>query len=383
MLKRPERAVVLDALLGMGVAAATVIQLEALDRASVDGVLIGILIGVAVGCRRTPLIAVGLVVGGQIVQALLGDTGVVHGTVGPALGTILVFYALGAHVRSRVSEPTLAIAMAVTAATRLSHGGGGPATAALVAAFGVFAPYMVGRLARRRNVDARSERARAEAAGRQRECAAPRAAAAERARIARELHDVIAHNVSVMVIQAGGARLVLDTNVDQAEASLRAVEQAGNDALAEMRRLLGLLGESAPRALAPQPGLHDLPALIEGACTAGLDTTLQMDGDALPVSPALDLCAYRVVQEALTNAIKYAAPARADVSIRWGTDRVELQVLDTGAKGTGGKCAGRAPGGGHGLIGMHERVTMRGGTLEHGHTAAGGFEVRALIPVDG
>jgi len=378
MLKGPKRAAVLDAILGIAVAAGTVIQLNALGRASVDGVVVGVLIGVAVGCRRAPLVAVGLVVGTQTVQVLLGDTGVVHGTVGPALGTILVFYALGAQLRPRVSEPTLAFALLVIAATRLGHGGGGPTTAASVAAFGVFTPYLLGRFVRRRDAHARSEEARAAAAGRQRERAAPRAAAAERARIAQELHDVIAHNVSLMVIQAGGARLVLDADVDRAEASVRAVEQAGNDALAEMRRLLGLLGEGEPRALAPQPGLRDLPALITGARTAGLDTTLRTDGDALPVSPALDLCAYRVVQEALTNAIKYAAPARAEVSVRWRTGQLELDVLDGGGNG-----AGRAPGGGHGLIGMRERVTMHGGTLEHGCTPAGGFEVRALIPVGG
>ena len=273
---------------------------------------------------------------------------------------------------------TLVLALVMVGATRLTTGGGGPSTAAAVDGLGLFTPYLLGRFVRRRNAHARSEEARAAAAGRQRERAAPRAAAAERARIARELHDVIAHNVSVMVIQAGGARLVLDTDVDRAEASLRAVEQAGNEALAEMRRLLGLLGEDEPRALAPQPGLHDLPVLIAGARTAGLDTTLRTDGDALPVSPALDLCAYRVVQEALTNAIKYAAPARADVTVRWRTDQLELEVLDSGGNGTG-----RAPGGGHGLIGMRERVTMHGGTLEHGRTAAGGFEVRALIPVGG
>ena len=368
----------LDAVLGIAVAAGTVIQLDALDRASVDGVVVGVLIGVAVACRSAALPAVGLLLVTMIVQAVLGNTGVVRGTGGPAIGTILVFYALGAYVPERVSARTLVLALVMVGATRLTTGGGGPSTAAAVDALGLFTPYLLGRFVRGRNAHARGEEARAAAAGRQRERAAPRAAAAERARIARELHDVIAHSVSVMVIQAGGARLVLDTDVDRAEASLRAVEQAGNEALAEMRRLLGLLGEDEPRSLAPQPGLNDLPTLIAGARTAGLDTTLRTDGDARPVSPALDLCAYRVVQEALTNAIKYAAPARADISVRWRTDQLELDVLDSGGNGTG-----RAPGGGHGLIGMRERVTMHGGTLEHGHTAAGGFEVRALIPVGG
>jgi len=316
------------------------------------------------------------VIGTQTVQALIGDVGVVRGLQAPAIGTILVFYALGAHLRPRVSEPTLALALLVTGATRLTHGGGGPANAAAVDAFGLFAPYLMGRFVRRRNAHARSEEARAAHADRERRRAAPTAAAAERARIARELHDVIAHNVSLMVIQAGGARLVLDTDVDRAQASLRTIEQAGNEALAEMRRLLGLLGEDEPQGLAPQPGLTGVPALIEAACAAGLTTRLQTDGDALPVSPALDLCAYRVVQEALTNAIKYAAPARADVSVRWRAGELELAVLDTGPDG-----AGRASGGGHGLIGMRERVTMHGGTLDHGRTADGGFGVRALIPV--
>ena len=378
MLKGPKRPAVLDAILGLAVASGTVVQLAATGRASVDAVVVGIVIGIAVALRRAPFVAVGLVLVTQSAQALLGDTGVVHGLATPAIGTILVFYALGAYVPSRVSAPTLLLALVMVGATRLTAGGGGLSTAGAVDALGLFTPYLLGRFVRRRNVHARSEEARAAAAARQRERAASRAAAAERARIARELHDVIAHSVSVMVIQAGGARLVLDADVDRAEASVRAVEQAGNDALAEMRRLLGLLGENEPRALAPQPGLRDLPALIAGARTAGLDTTLRTDGDALAVSPALDLCAYRVVQEALTNAIKYAAPARADISVRWRTGQLELEVLDSGGNGTG-----RAPGGGHGLIGMRERVTMHGGTLEHGRTAAGGYEVRALIPVGG
>jgi signal transduction histidine kinase len=379
MVKGPTRAAVLDAILGLGVAVATVGQLAVLGRASVDGVVVGVVLGVAVAGRRVALPAVGLLLVAMAVQAVLGDTGVVRGLTAPVIGTILVFYALGAYVPERVSARTLVLALVVVGATRLMAGGGGPSTAASVDGLGLFTPYLLGRFVRGHNAHARGEEARAAAAGRQRERAAPRAVAGERARIARELHDVIAHNVSVMVIQAGGARLVLDADVDRAEASVRAIEQAGNDALAEMRRLLGLLGEGEPHALAPQPGLDNLPALIAGARTAGLDTTLRTDGDVLPVSPALDLCAYRVVQEALTNAIRYAAPARADVSVRWRTSRLELEVLDSGGGGRGG----RAPGGGHGLIGMRERVTMHGGTLEHGRTATGGFEVRALIPVGG
>src|SRR5580692_6121714 len=187
MLNGLKRAAALDAILGMAVAAGTVIQLDALDRASVDGVAVGALIGIAVAGRRAPLPAVGLLLVTMTVQAVLGDTGVVRGTAGPAIGTILVFYALAAHVRPRVSAPTLLLALVGVGATRLTTGGGGLLTAAAVDGFGLFTPYLLGRFVRRRDAHARSEEARAAAAGRQRERAAPRAAAAERARIAREL----------------------------------------------------------------------------------------------------------------------------------------------------------------------------------------------------
>ena len=157
------------------------------------------------------------------------------------------------------------------------------------------------------------------------------AAFGERARIARELHDVIAHSVSVMVIQAGGARMVMGTEPDRAEASLQSVERAGREALAEMRRLLGLLdGGEDPRALAPQPGLADIKELIARTRAAGLATDLRVEGQPATLSPALDLCAYRIVQEALTNAIKHAGPARAEVRLRWAHDALELEVSDDG-----------------------------------------------------
>ncbi len=163
---------------------------------------------------------------------------------------------------------------------------------------------------RERRAREHAYRASAERLDAEREQRAVAAAFGERARIARELHDVIAHGVSVMVIQAGAARTVMDCDIEQAERSLRAVERAGRDALADIRRLLGMLdSETDQRALMPQPGLVDLEELVHRTREAGLATELCVDGTPVALSPALDLCAYRIVQEALTNAIKHAGPA--------------------------------------------------------------------------
>lgn len=192
-------------------------------------------------------------------------------------------------------------------------------------------PWTVGRILRERGARERAQRERAERLDGERELRERAAAQAERTRIARELHDVIAHSVSVMVIQAAGARTVMDSEPERAEASLRSVERAGRDALAEMRRLLGVLESGSDRrTLAPQPGLAAIEELVVRTRAAGLATDLRVEGEPAIVSPALDLSAYRIVQEALTNAIKHAGPARAAVRLRWARDALELEVSDDG-----------------------------------------------------
>ena len=160
--------------------------------------------------------------------------------------------------------------------------------------------------------------------------AGTRIGARERARIARELHDVIAHSVSVMVIQAGGARMVMDTEPDRAEASLLQVERAGREALTELRRLVGSLNPADGAALAPQPRLADIGDLIASTRAAGLETDLRVEGDAITIPAALDLCAYRILQESLTNAMKHAGPARVSIRLCWLGDALELEVADDG-----------------------------------------------------
>jgi len=231
---------------------------------------------------------------------------------------------------------------------------------------------------RARAARAQIDREHAERLDATRELSAQTAAHEERTRIARELHDVIAHSVSLMVIQAGGARLVMDTEPDRAEESLLSVERAGRDALAEMRALLGALGDGRdPRALAPQPGLAEIDGLLAAARESGVDADLHVAGEPATVSPALDLCAYRIIQEALTNAIKHAAPARAAVRVSWQADALELEISDDGS----GSGAVNGAGGGHGIAGMRERVALHGGSIDAGPRAGGGFAVRAQLPL--
>jgi signal transduction histidine kinase len=211
------------------------------------------------------------------------------------------------------------------------------------------------------------------------EAEAQRAMAEERRRIAREMHDVVAHSVSVMVVQAGGARRIIDRDPDRAAQAAAQIEYAGRAALVEMRRLLGLLhaGEGEAGALAPQPSLAELDALVERSRAAGLPVEVKVLGERRALPAGIDLAAYRIVQEALTNTLKHAGAAPTEVHLRWGEDELELEILDRGGAGT----ARNGSGGGHGLVGMAERVRLYGGELEAGPRPGGGFRVRARLPL--
>jgi signal transduction histidine kinase len=212
-----------------------------------------------------------------------------------------------------------------------------------------------------------------------------RATEHERARIARELHDVVTHNVSMMVIQAGAARKVMDASPDQAREALLAVEAGGRAAMAELRHVMGLLtmdsdgaDPAATTDLAPQPGLDRLEALVQRVREAGLPVDLSTAGQPRPVPSGVELAVYRVVQEALTNTVKHAAGATAAVLVEYGTDRLRVEVTDTG--GTPGTAA--ATGNGHGIIGLRERLAVYGGTLQSGPRLSGGYRVDAQIPLE-
>jgi signal transduction histidine kinase len=209
---------------------------------------------------------------------------------------------------------------------------------------------------------------------RDREIAAREAVTAERARIARELHDVVAHHMSVMVVQAGAARAVADTDPTAAAEALRQIEGSGRAGLTEMRRLLEILKSDDPDgARAPQPGLDRLDDLLDGMRATGLPVEAVVEGSPRPLPQAVDLSAYRIVQEALTNTLKHAGEAHARVLLRYRPDALEIEVADDG------RGALESDGGGQGLIGMRERVQLFGGTLESGPRPGGGFVVRARL----
>jgi signal transduction histidine kinase len=212
---------------------------------------------------------------------------------------------------------------------------------------------------------------------RERDAQAQIAAAAERARIARELHDVIAHNVSVMVVQADGASYTMRSDPDRAAAALDAISRTGRQALSEMRRLLGVLRSGdEPSGLAPVPGLDQLRELLDQAREAGMSVSLTIDGAVRPLPEGAELAAYRVVQESLTNTRKHGGPAAAAaVRLTYRRDWLVLQVTDDGLG-----AAAPADGTGHGLTGMRERVEMYGGTVQAGPLPAGGYQVTALLP---
>jgi signal transduction histidine kinase len=222
-------------------------------------------------------------------------------------------------------------------------------------------------------------RGRAERIRREQESEKRRAVAEEQTRIARELHDVMAHSVSVMVVQAAAAEDVFDTSPGRAREALRSIESTGRQALSEVRRVLDVLRSSDGDELTPQPGLSGLKELIEEVRAAGLPVVLRVDG-AMPELPAgVDLSAYRIVQEALTNTLKHGHKAtRATVALSYRPDELCVEVCDDGASSTGGAEART----GHGLIGMRERVALYGGELFAGPRAGGGFEVRARFPLE-
>lgn len=234
------------------------------------------------------------------------------------------------------------------------------------------------RAVRDRQLAAEWHAARAELLEREQQLRANEALAEERARIARELHDLVAHSVSVMVVQAGAERHALADGPASTRETLSSIEQAGRQALAEARRLLGMLRRNGDQGeLEPQPSLDQLDLLVERVQRAGLPVTLAVEGEPVALPAGIDLCAYRIVQEGLTNALRHAGPAHARVQVRYVPESLTVEVHDDGR----GVSQPNRDGAGHGLIGMRERVALYGGQLTAGPRDGGGFEIRARLPL--
>jgi len=327
--------------------------------------------------RRTqPLVAIGLWGGLIVVMAAFLTNP--YGLTGAFIGLFVYPYAVGAYVEGRPAWLAVPITYGVMTAMTLANDEFIWGDIFFPGTFGVMF-FLGGRAVRSRTRLTAELHEAALRATEDREAAAVRAVADERRRIAREMHDVVAHSVSMMVIQAGGARRTLDRDPARAEAAGELIERTGREALREMRTLLGVLhAEDEQQAdYAPQPSLRDIEALVERARVAGLPVALSVQGARRELPAGVDLAAYRVVQEALTNVVKHGGGADTEVLVRYKADAVEVTVADRG----GGTMTTRLEGGGHGLTGMRERVRVFGGELYAGRRRGGGFEVRALLPL--
>ena len=327
--------------------------------------------------REHTLLAVCLVIAAVVAESALLTDATRYFV--PFLSAMLFSYSAGAYLEGRLGYVGLAImAGGILTVTMLSP------TQILgdyifPTSFGAIG-WLAGRAVRTRT---RLTEELHEAALREQEAhelQALRAAADERRRIAREMHDVVAHSVSVMVVQAGGARRILARDPERAVGAAEQIERTGREALAEMRRLLGVLhrDDDEHDARAPQPTMAGVGALVARAREAGLPVELHVEGDRRSLPAGLDLAAFRVVQEGLTNALKYADRAPTEVRVRWRARMLELEILDRGPGPARDRLGGD---GGHGLVGMHERVKLYGGELEAGRRRGGGFRIHAKLPL--
>lgn len=339
---------------------------------------LNLLVGIAMtlpllGRRRHPIATAAMgAAGGLILLAFLTPPP----ELGPAVFVIIAYaYSTGVHADGAAARAGLAI----TSGTILVVGIVDTPDDILFPffVFGV-APWAIGRVIRTQTALAR-ELAEQEARVRHlRELEEASAVAFERARIARDIHDVLAHSLSVMVVQASGARRALATDPAAAIDAAELIERSGRDALVELRRLFGTVRRGEVEALDGSPGLGQVETLVSRARLAGLPATLRVEGEPVELGAGADMAAYRLVQEALTNALKHAGSSTTEVTLSHRHDGVTIEVID---EGDGHPPAnGDFVGGGHGLVGMHERMSLYGGEVEAGPREGGGFAVRAHLP---
>ena len=364
------RPAVVDAVVGLVLVVVGLIEAATVGTSRSFGVhvlLTVVVMGAVAVRRRAPLVVQAVVVFGTLVIDPDGELAIF-------VALVLVSYTCGAELDPPRTYVGLALAVGPMWTYFLLVEGMPSDFAAIGILYG--GSWLVGRMFRdraRRSAELAERVVRAE---RDREAEAARAVAEERARIARELHDVVSHSISVIAVQTQAVRRRLGPDHAREVDDLRAVETTARQAMAEMRRLFGVLRAEGERAsLSPQPGLDQLDRLIGEMRGAGFPVELSVQGEPVPLPPGLDLAAYRVVQEALTNVRKHAPGGCVRVCLYYGERHLELAVDDTG-----GTAADRPEVSGYGLVGMRERVTLYGGTLETGSRPGGGFTVRARLP---
>jgi signal transduction histidine kinase len=317
--------------------------------------------------RRAPLLVAAVVVAANIAVNPSGEFSTL-------LSLVLVSFTVGAETRAPANYLGLALVMVPFLAVSVIEGF---EPSDLAAALVFFAgPWAVGVVLSGRIASAQEAVARAERLERERELEAARAAAEERTRIARELHDIVSHSISVVTIQTQAVRRRLGPDHAREAADLAAVEATAREALAEMRRLFGVLRtEGEALDLAPQPGLDELERLVGQVGSGDMEVRLRIEGERVPLSPGIDLAGYRIAQEGLTNALRHSRATRAQVLVRYSPQRLEIEVDDNGR--------GLVPNrnGGHGLVGIRERVALYGGTVDLGPSPSGGVRLAASLPL--
>jgi len=320
--------------------------------------------------RRRPLVALTLVLGTHVTVDLVAGPA---SSVALMAAWICTLYGLAVWTDERhfLIGCSVVIAGIGLASVWIGNVVGG---LAWFAGIPLVAVVVVRRVVREREARLDALTARAEALEREQEIRIREAAELERTQIARELHDVVAHKVSVMVVQAGAERSVLDPAATSTEETLRTIEATGREALVELRRLLGVLRSGEESSLAPQPTLADVDGLVAQVRDAGVDVELRIEGERRSLAPGVELSAFRIVQEALTNVLKHAGGAHALVALRFRPEEIEIEVRDEG-----GSARTAGTGAGHGLLGIRERVALHGGRVDVGPTDAG-YAVRAWLP---
>jgi signal transduction histidine kinase len=342
----------------------------------------GLLLGASLAWRRrAPLAMIGVFIAAAVGNEALdgglfsfpaGDSGDEIPPFASLVTGALAFYSLGAHADDHDAWVGLAVGLAGLWTTVIVSGSVDFGSFFFSTALGAIS-WLVGRNFRARGL-------RLAAAEREQKQRTRLAVGDERTRIARELHDVVAHSVGVIVVQAEGARRVFDRDPERAREALGSIEQTARKALTDMRRSLGVLRDEEMSAmLEPQPGIDDLDGLLEQARSGGLAVELAVEGEPRALPKGVDLSAYRILQEALTNTIKHAGPAHTRVTVRYGERELELEISDDGP---GPSVNGVEGDSGLGLVGMRERVASHGGELHLGSSPDGGFVVRASLPLD-
>jgi signal transduction histidine kinase len=308
--------------------------------------------------------------------AVAADVPVVEALSAGAAVTGVGAYSIGAHLEGRRARWAPLLTMGAILVVTAVHEIAAPGDLIFPPIIFGYLPWLAGRTMRRRRLLVAQLAETARQLEAEREDRARAAVLDERVRIARELHDLVAHSVSTMVVQAGAARRQVREHPADARSAALAIEGTGREALNELRGLLGVLRRGDEElALAPQPTLQRVGALVEGARAAGIEVDLRVEGDPAPLPRGEELAAYRIVQEALTNVLQHAGDARAQVVVRYLPDRLEITVEDDGHGANGD-----ASGAGHGLVGMRERVALYGGSLDTGRSPNGGWAVHARLP---